>query len=78
MRYGQIRIPEDELFKHCKKALLNFFNLCTAKRILKPTFSQHLENEQRYCKKIADLKSLRSDNSVVEFWRKSEMVDFLT
>ena len=37
-----------------------------------------METKRDIAKIFADLKSLRSDNFVVEFWRKSEMVDFFS
>ena len=37
-----------------------------------------LEIKKYIAKTVADKKSLRSDNSLVEFWRKSEIVDFLS
>ena len=54
--------------------------MCTVNKFFKPMLSQYLGNEKRYsiARIFADLKSLRSDNSVVEFWRKSEIVDFFS
>ena len=41
-------------------------------------FSYILETKKDIAKIVADLKSPRSDNVVVEFWRKTEKVDFFS
>ena len=53
--------------------------MCTAKKILTPMLSPYiLETKRDIANFFWDLKSLRSDNFVVEFWRKSETVDFFS
>ena len=44
-KFKQIRIPEDELCKHCKNGVIQMFNLCTVtvKEILKPKFWKRKE-----------------------------------
>ena len=54
--------------------------MCTVKKNLKNNvFTLHiLEKKRDIAKIVADLKSPRSDNVVVEVWRKSEIVDFFS
>ena len=47
----QIRIPEDELFKHSKNGIIKNFNMCTVKKIWKPIFSLYFANKKRFRKK---------------------------
>ena len=50
--------------------------MCTVKKLYKPMLSQYLGKKRDIAKIFADLKSLRSDTVVVEFWRKYDIVDF--
>ena len=50
--------------------------MCTLKKSENQCFHNILETKRDIAKIVADLESLRSDKSVVEFWRKSEIVDF--
>ena len=50
--------------------------MCTVKKSENQYFHYILETKRDIAKKFADLISLRSDNVMVEFWRKSEIVIF--
>ena len=52
-KFKLIRIPEDDLFKHCKYSKTKKIQICALlKIILKPMLSQYLRNEKRYRKNL--------------------------
>ena len=48
----QIRIPEDELFKHSKNGIIKNFNMCTVKKSENQYFPYILQTKRDFAKKI--------------------------
>ena len=74
-KFENIQIPENLLFKHCKKQSNFFGNCALLKKSLRQCFACFLAAERDIAKVFADLESFIGYNFVVK-WRKSEIVDF--